>query len=223
MNNKVDKLELNNVTNLAITGFDSALMVELNNNSIIYKTYNDGTTDTTSFRTILSPKSFGGEMITKIVASVEDQVSFVLTEKNSLYAIDMGGNNRYGMNGTGTGKHPIKYGYDETINNDVIINPLKPLLDGRIMKNYVDVSVSKRSVCASVKKSNDDKITTENELYCWGSSTFGQLGFNDNNGGFSYTDTANEWDGHTSNNKYFDDETRIVYTPSKVEFQKEAK
>lgn len=223
LNDKGDKLELNNVTNLAITGFDSALMVELNNNSIIYKTYNNGTTDTTSFWTILSRKSFGGEMITKIVASVEDEVSFVLTETNSLYAIDMGGNNRYGMNGTGTGKHSINYGYDETINNFVIINPLKPLLDGRIMKNYVDVSVSKRSVCASVKKSNDDKITTENELYCWGSSTFGQLGFNDNNGGFSYTDTANEWDGYTSNNKYFNDETRIVYTPRKVEFQKEAK
>ena len=224
LNHNGKKLELNNVTNLAITGFDGSLMFELNNNSIIYRTYNDGTTETTTFWTILSPKSFDGEMITKIVASVEDEVSFVLTETNSLYAIDYAENNRYGMNGTGTGKHPIEYSYDETIDDYVIINPLKPLLDGRIMKNYVDVSVSKRSVCASVKKNNDDdKITTENELYCWGSSTFGQLGFNDNNGGFSYTDTANEWDGHTSNNKYFNDETRIVYTPRKVEFQKEAK
>ena len=192
-------------------------------NSIIYRTYNNGTTDTTAFRTTLSPKSFGGEMITKIVASIEDQISFVLTETNSLYAIDYAGNNRYGMNGTGTGKHSIDYGYDETIKSSVIINPLKPLLDGRIMKNYVDVSVSKRSVCAAVKKTNDDNITTENELYCWGSSTFGQLGFNDNNGGFSYTDTSNEWTGHTSNNKYFDAEERIVYTPRKVEFQREAK
>lgn len=224
LNDNGKKLELNNVTNLAIACFDFGLMFELNNNSIIYQTYNNGTPDTTSFWTILSPKSFGGEMITKIVASVDDEVSFVLTETNSLYAIDRAGNNRYGMNGTGTGKHTLKSGYDETIDNYVYINPLKPLLDGRIMKNYVDVSVGKRSVCATVKKTNDDdKITTENELYCWGSSTFGQLGFNDNNGGFSYTDTANEWDGYTSNNKYFDDETRIVYTPRKVEFQKEAK
>ena len=48
--------------------------------------------------------------------------------------------------------------------------------DGSIMNNVVDVSVGKRSICATVQKvsENDTEDTSTNELYCWGSSTFGQ-------------------------------------------------
>ena len=76
-----------------------------------------------------------------------------------------------------------------------------------------ELSVSKRSACASVKDKNaadQNKL----ELFCWGSSTFGQLGFDNGDNDFSYGDVSTKWKEHE--NVLLDKPSRIESKPKKV-------
>ena len=78
-----------------------------------------------------------------------------------------------------------------------------------------DLSVNKRSVCAFATDSEAEDPTAK-DLWCWGSSTFGQLGFDNNDNDFSYTDTSYAW--HGGSNEYFDAPNRIEKYPKKIDF-----
>jgi hypothetical protein len=62
-------------------------------------------------------------------------------------------------------------------------------------------------------------MTVFTDTYCWGSSTFGQLGFENGEGNFSYSDALELWTGHSGDNAYYDRQTRMEATPRKVEFK----
>ena len=76
-----------------------------------------------------------------------------------------------------------------------------------------ELSVNKRSVCASVKDENAED-QNKLDLFCWGSSTFGQLGFDNGDNDFSYGDVSTKWNG--SENELMDKASRIQATPKKV-------
>lgn len=216
--------ELSNVTKFAIAGFDSQLLHEVDGDSILWATYNQGPLGATSWWSIFSSMSLNGEKIAKIDANVEGRLSFVLSDKGNLYGLPSSEGNKYGTYGIGDADYEQNWSLDESIGRWVVSNPVRPLLNSAPLANVVDVSVGKRSVCATVKKTDSKGETgTENQLYCWGSSTFGQLGFDNGDGGFSYTDTAKEWTGYSAVNKYFDKETRIEDKPRQVKFPTDAK
>jgi hypothetical protein len=77
-----------------------------------------------------------------------------------------------------------------------------------------ELSVNKRSVCASVKDENAED-QNKLDLYCWGSSTFGQLGFDNGDNGFSYGDVSTKWQG-SGDNELIDEPSRMKTTPKKV-------
>ena len=209
------ELDLINVTHFGITQFDSQLIVERDNDGELWGSYNNGTADDTSYWKIAdSITSFNGEKIAKLDTSVEDKVSFVLSDQGNLYAFT--GSNRYGLFGIGSDdpEEPLNWIASKNDESYWVVNPLMPELTG-----VVDVSVGKRSVCATVKRSGENSnLADGTDVYCWGSSTFGQLGFDNKDGGFSYMDTADIWTGKDADNVYFDKKTRIVSKPGKFEF-----
>ena len=52
------------------------------------------------------------------------------------------------------------------------------------------------------------------DLWCWGSSTFGQLGIDNGDNDFSYMDVSLVWDNGA--NEYLDPANRMQTTPRKV-------
>jgi len=198
---KEDPFDLNNVTQLRFVAGN--FYIEKDNDSVVYGTYNNGTPNHTSRWTEFSSDMVNGEKIVKLDGCVEGSSPLaVITDKGHLYIII--GDGAYGISSSKV---------------DGRILP-QTFADGSIMNNVVDVSVGKRSICATVQKvsENDTEDTSTNELYCWGSSTFGQLGFDNGDNGFSYRDTALEWTGHTADNVYFDKNTRKVWVPKLVDF-----
>ena len=190
-------LDLNNVTQLRFT--QGSFYLEKDNDSVVYGTYNNGTPKETEYWTVFTPDQLNGEKIVKLDANVEQSLVAAITDKGHLYII--------GKDGFGVGS------------DDYVVKQ-QTFADGSEMNNVVDISVGKRSVCATVQKvsENDTKGISTNELYCWGSSTFGQLGFDNGDNGFSYRDTALEWTGHTDDNVYFHKNTRKVWVPKIVDF-----
>ncbi|MBQ8708845.1 MAG: hypothetical protein IJ523_12225 [Succinivibrionaceae bacterium] len=137
-------------------------------------------------------------------------MAFALTDKGNLYGYTYGcGSNTepcYGVLGTGNDNDP---GHLFT-----------PMIDDKTpLANVVDVSVTPFSVCATATVvDSKGNLTTENQLYCWGSSIYGQLGFDNGDGGFSMDDVNNEWTG-TGYNKYLIKATRIEKRPKPIDFK----
>ena len=198
--NGTKEFDLSNVTHLGINEFDCKLIVERDNDGVLYYSYNNGTADTTYYRGITdSMVSFNGEKIAKLDVNAEDKASFVLSDQGNIYAFT--GSNIYGVFGIGS------------------YNPYEHIRDGvSPLAGVIDVSAGKRSVCATVSRSGiNSNSAYGTDTYCWGSSTFGQLGFDDQDGGFSYADVSDAWSGKDSNNEYYDKQTRMVTIPRKIE------
>ena len=199
---KEDPFDLHNVTQLRFVGSGN-FYIEKDNDSVVYGTYNNGTPNNTRRWTEFSSDMVNGEKIVKLDGCVEGSSPLaVITDKGHLYIII--GDGAYGISSSKV---------------DGRILP-QTFADGSIMNNVVDVSVGKRSICATVQKvsENDTEDTSTNELYCWGSSTFGQLGFDNGDNGFSYRDTVLEWTGHSGDNEYFQKHTRKVWVPKLLDF-----
>ena len=183
--------DLVNVTHLGISEFDYNLIVERDNDGELYYSHNNGTADHTYHRIMTTSKiTFNGEKIAKLDINAEDKVSFALSDKGKLYAFN--GSNIYGVWGIGSDV-PYDSFSMEPKNDDGtglwVVYPEIPNLTG-----VVDVSVGKRSVCAAVKRSGENSNSAGGtDTYCWGSSTFGQLGFDNRDGGFSYYDALGSY------------------------------
>lgn len=207
--------DLINVTHFGITQFDSQLIVERDNDGELWGSYNHGKADNTDcWRMTDSITTFNGEKIAKLDTNVEDKVSFVLSDKGNLYAFT--GTNIYGVFGTGSDnmEEQPEWIPSKKDGSYWVVGPITPDLTG-----VVDVTVGKRSVCAAVKRTGENSNSANGtDTYCWGSSSFGQLGFDNQDGGFSYMDVANTWTGKDNKNEYFDKKTRIENKPKKVEF-----
>ena len=67
--------------------------------------------------------------------------------------------------------------------------------------------------CASVKDPNAED-PNKLELYCWGSSSFGQQGFDNNDNDFTYGDVSTKWKEHE--NELLDKPSRLESKPKKV-------
>ena len=206
--------EFANVTNVAIS--DHMIVTERDNNSVLSHAYNEGTPTTTYTWLSFVPDSINGQKISKFVQGAENGSIFVLSDTGDLYAEFS--ENYYGMLGIGNTvftSYTFEFVESADSSYSYITNPTRIMSarDGSkrtLLVNVTDVSVGKKSVCAlNVKKDEDGNLTPFRNLYCWGSSTFGQLGFDNGDGGFSFEDTLLEWTGSTSGNRYFDQPTRM--------------
>ncbi len=85
------------------------------------------------------------------------------------------------------------------------------------LENVKELSLVKRSYCASVadQKKADGSVDEEQlSLYCWGSSSFGQQGFDNGvDDEYSYYDASSYWENGSSKNLFYDNTDRIEYTP----------
>ena len=140
---------------------------------------------------------FDNESIKKVQLGVESIGRFVITEDGHLYGF---GPQRYGIMGTGVAS-------EDWESTRILMDKNNPDL------KVQELSVNKRSACASVKDENADD-QNKLELFCWGSSTFGQLGFDNGDNDFSYGDVSTKWNG--SENELMDKASRIQATPKKV-------
>lgn len=215
-------LELTNVTKVAIGNFDRSLVVEKDGDSKFCRIYNYLDSNVRIFEG-LNTGTYG-QKIVKVELNTEHALAFSVSEIGDLYVssfkpIDTRYDQKYfGMLGIGY--------YDTTDFN--ASTPHRPVAKDGIgrffLSSVVDLSVGKRSVCALTTVMDDVGIPTPfRDLYCWGSSTFGQLGFDNGYGGFNFEDAFGEWRGyHTSDgNKYFNYEFRIEYNPKRVIFEEE--
>ena len=181
-----EKKEFENVTNVASTYYMDYMVLSFKDDPNIY--WANGYTITPWYE----PDS--NKTVNSISANNESkQVCAVIGDENELICA---GSNKYGLLGRGS---------DPTVLEES--DEFKPVVDSsdNPLKGVRDVSIRKRSVCANIEVSSEDSLIKTN-LYCWGSSTFGQLAFNDHDGGFSYVDTAFAWDN--GSNRYFDKDTR---------------
>lgn len=215
-------LDLQNITTFKLRDFDSTPTFIMNDDSKVYGFYNGGTEDTTSFWTQVSSLDTNNEKIVNIYTNVEGAPSFVLTNAGKLYSFIS--HNSYGMLGIGNYEN-YAFEYDcVQVDSDKCVTRIKNLPvvqdeNGLALTNIVDVSLNKRSVCAAQKtidSADNDKVNYK--LYCWGSSTFGQLGFDDNDGGYSYNDTSKLWTGYSDDNAEFDKPSRMIATPREIDF-----
>ncbi len=216
------RIEFANVTQVDVNAGDTQIRVEINGDGRVYGVYNAGTADRTdAWLMAESPTTFRGENIADMVLNTGDGASFVLGDGGSLFVIDS--ISWYGMFGNGSLEvtcpdwiESVADGADYSV-----IAPLSPVFEnGKEIGNVISVSAGKRSVCAAVRRLGDDGgATSFTDTYCWGSSTFGQLGFDDGDGGFSFKNVVQAWNGHDVSNVYFDKRTRMVPYPRKVEFR----
>ena len=197
-----DSIEMRNIKTIDITEFDSELFFTTtdseNSDKILYRMYTDSVDSEGSKQGVwimADSSTLDGERIKKVQLGVESIGRFVITEKGHLYGF---GPQRYGILGTGVASGEY---------TRILMDKNKPDL------KVQELSVNKRSVCASVE---DQKAEDPNklELYCWGSSTFGQLGFDNGDNYFSYGDVSTKWKG--SENELMDKDSRIQATPKKV-------
>ncbi len=190
-------ISLENVTRVGITGYDSNLLVEMNNDGRIYEifTASDSNAAISNLRTAPAT-TFEGGTLARLDTNVTDRVSYALTEDGKIYGISALnyrgqatlGEDRYGMFGV-LNPNAIEEQNDAGTDSKVIAPSIRPTRNGAPLEGYLDVLSGKRSVCAIVSRLDDHgEKTPFTDTYCWGSSTFGQLGFNDGIGGFSFFD-----------------------------------
>lgn len=202
---KTTQLELNNVTSLSIGNFDATLNFELNNDYRIWSTYSRG--ESTDYWVSIN-LSNSGQILKKLVFSVDDSVGFVLSDQGNVYGLQIlteyGNNEIFGMKGTG---------------NADTAYPYTPLLNEKIpLRQVEDLSLNLHSVCAeSVVYDDKNEPTSQKALYCWGSSIFGQQSFDNLDGGFSAFEVDDAWSGYDKDNRYMKKTTRIELSPKQIE------
>ena len=203
--------EIRNVKSMEITEFDSTLMfTTTDNDKVLYELYADTNMNYDEnyikigahiSKPIKEDTLNADDKIDKIVAGVESVGRFVITENNHLYGY---GSQLYGILGNGVTS------YSES---DILMIPV--ISDSKYKIH--ELSMIKRSVCASVSDVTDED-KDKRHLWCWGSSTFGQLGFIDEGDNeFSYGDASEVWT--YGQNKYFDDTSHMQLEPKKVDIK----
>lgn len=199
-----DSIEMKNIKTIDITEFDSQLFFTTtdseNSDKILYMMYTDSVDSEGRKQgvwTIADSSTLDGERIKKVQLGVESIGRFVITEEGHLYGF---GPQRYGILGTGVASEDWK-------STRILMDKNNPDL------KVLELSVNKRSVCASVKDENAED-QNKLDLFCWGSSTFGQLGFDNGDNDFSYGDVSTKW--QDSGNELLDDPSRMKTTPKKV-------
>ena len=141
------------------------------------------------------------------IRGVESVGRFVITENNHLYGY---GRQLYGILGNGVTSYDH---YISSSGSDILMIPV--ISDSKYKIH--ELSMIKRSVCASVSDETDED-KDKRQLWCWGSSTFGQLGFIDEGDNeFSYGDASEVWTNGW--NKYFDDTSHMQPEPKKVDIE----
>ena len=207
-----DPYEIRNVKSMEITEYDSTLMfTTTDNDKVLYELYADTNMNYDENHIIKigayirQPIKEGdlinGDKIDKIVAGVESVGRFVITENNHLYGY---GSQLYGILGNGV---------TSDSGSDILMIPV--ISDSKYKIH--ELSMIKRSVCASVSDETDED-KDKRHLWCWGSSTFGQLGFIDEGDNeFSYGDASEVWTNGW--NKYFDDTSHMQPEPKKVDIE----
>ena len=199
-----DSIEMRNIKTIDITEFDSQLFFTStdseNSDKILYMMYTDSVDSEgrkQGIWPIADSSTLDGERIEKVQLGVEGIGRFVITEKGHLYGF---GPQRYGILGTGV------VASEDWESTRILMDKNKPDL------KVQELSVNKRSVCASVENAEDKNKL---DLFCWGSSTFGQLGFDNGDNDFSYGDVSTKWQG-SGGNELFDEPSRMKTTPKKV-------
>ena len=199
-----DSIKMKNIKTIDITEFDSQLFFTTtdseNSDKILYMMYTDSVDSEGRKQgvwTIADSSTLDGERIKKVQLGVESIGRFVITEEGHLYGF---GPQRYGILGTGVASEDWK-------STRILMDKNNPDL------KVLELSVNKRSVCASVKDENAED-QNKLDLFCWGSSTFGQLGFDNGDNDFSYGDVSTKW--QDSGNELLDDPSRMKTTPKKV-------
>lgn len=214
------KIDIGNVTDVALQGHDNTIILALTpvtdfddptkeGKAGIYKGWNFSFWNELDFSAPDSP--IGNEWIKRIIANSSSEFYYLLTGNDQLF---FKGDNRYGLAGRNVQDTSVGI-------SDFVLAP-----DGESkLSNVVDVAMGKRSICASVRKTIDKESDTESssaksfdsakfDMLCWGSSAFGQLGFDNGDGGFSFGQAMTAWDG--ANNMYLDKQTRYLILPLEV-------
>lgn len=149
--------------------------------------------------------------IRKIYSNVEEDTNCLLLGPENREQVYCQGRNEKRLLGNGS-LEKISWGSGFVLDSNYDANSNQV---NRI-RNVKSLSMNKRSVCATV--ADDASNPHKASLYCWGSSIFGQMGFNNgHDGDVSYNDTVLEWSNNSSNNIYFDNENRLEAKPRKVE------
>lgn len=210
-----EALEMKRISSADITEYDSVLIFSSlsDGSSSLHGIYTDNhvfafdydwfspypRTDPANTWSLFDKLPDDGDKISRVVTSSENQLDFILTEKGKVYEFGSGG---YSMLGDG-GENRYAWQYE---------NPT--FKDDRYQVK--DVAIGKRSVCALATDS-ESKNPDVPGLWCWGSSAFGQLGFdNGQDSEISWSDISAAWNG--SANSYLDDAGRIQDTPKAVDF-----
>ena len=198
----VKYLEMKKIKTIDISENDSQLYFTSTDaeydDKTLYGIYTDGIVGNRGYWIHADSSAFDNESIKKVQLGVESIGRFVITEDGHLYGF---GPQRYGIMGTGVAS-------DDYVFTKILLDENRPDL------KVQELSVNKRSACASVKDENaEDK--NKLDLFCWGSSTFGQLGFDNGDNDFSYGDVSTKWQG-SGGNELFDEPSRMKTTPKKV-------
>ena len=189
------------ISSVNITEFDAMLVFSslTDGKSSVQAVYTDSNKDNAYTRTLLEKGHLGDDdAVRQITTQVESGQEFVLTDKGRLIEF---GKNRYGMMGT-----------SDDLNT--YVSEAEPLtLKNNDRYQIKDISLNKRSICAMVTDAEADDPEAR-DLWCWGSSTFGQLGIDNGDNDFSYMDVSLVWDNDA--NEYLDPANRMQTTPRKV-------
>ena len=161
-----------------------------------------------------------GDLISEKIASIypskDGDHLLLLTKSGHLY---YEGLSIYGLPGRG---------YQFTDNNDYIRGFVLDPDGEEILEDVIGVSFNNRSICAITQRRVADETGTDlsgeevvydklkRDLYCWGSSTFGQLGFDNGAGGFSANDINALWNNIDNHNELYDDPSRYEISPVEV-------
>ena len=197
------EFEMKNIKTIDIVGFDSQLYFTTTETADSDKTLYELNTNSMygiDKKIVASANELNNEKIRSVHLGAEGFGRFIITEEGNLYGF---GSQYYGILGNGinsiddSNPNVIKIAIDEN----------RPDLQVKTL------SANKRSACASVEEQNADD-PDKLELYCWGSSTFGQLGFDNGDNDFSYGDISTKWNDHQ--NELMDEPSRIQTTPKQV-------
>ena len=201
----ISDLEMKRISSVNITEFDAMLVFSslTDGKSSVQVVYTDSNNDQADTWTLLKKGYLGDDddddAVRQITTQVESGQEFVLTDKGRLIEF---GKNRYGMMGTG----------DRLNTHESGAEPLNLRNNDRYQ--IKDISLNKRSICAMVTDAEADDPEAR-DLWCWGSSTFGQLGIDNGDNDFSYMDVSLVW-GVNDANEYLDPANRMQTTPRKV-------
>ena len=195
-------VEMKRISSTDITEYDSILIFTTltDQKSTVQAVYTDvNERGYASSWSLIENDDLDGDKAARITTQVETGQEYIVTEKGRLIEF---GSNHYGM--MGTGKETSEGGWKD--------EPL--ILKNNDRYQVKGVSLNKRSICALATdtESSDPSVPG---LWCWGSSTFGQLGYDNHDNNFSYTDTSNAWTTEGAN-EYYDPLNRMQDTPVKV-------